>query len=254
MEALVHRRGAWTRRTAGGPGFVGQFSVSPDGRRIAWIDARSRLRVTGPSGDRVIARDARYIGPCATPAWSPDGRRVAYPLDAEAGTPVVMVVGADGRGRARLGRTRGVCHLAWSGDGRVLAGYAGTTDGVCLLDTVTGKSRRVPGVDLANHVESLSEDGRRIVVRTIRRSEPAGDGSWPAWFTPSIYDTRTGRKIAVPVGGRLIGARYLPGDRLAVRVAGRTHNTLVIVSSGGTRERVAEPARVRKHALVRVLR
>ncbi|MDP9845321.1 hypothetical protein [Streptosporangium lutulentum] len=253
IQVLTYN-GRWTSQTVGGASFAGQFSVAPDGRRIAWIDGKNRLHVLSPAGDKVVARNAAYIGPCLTPAWSADGRRIAFPLKGQSETRFVNAVDADGKNLTRIGKTLGPCHLTWSADGRTLAGYAGTTDGVHLLDTRLHVSRRAPGIKLANHVESVSPDARRIVVNTIGRNAPGGDGSWPTSFTPSIYDTVTGKKIPIPVGGKLLGARYLRDGRLVVRVAGRTANTLVVLNASGREiQRLAEPARARTFGLLGIL-
>nr|BFE88527.1 hypothetical protein GCM10020093_111280 [Planobispora longispora] len=97
-----------------------------------------------------------------TPAWSADSRRIAFPTTAGAGgsgqgdRTAVAAVGSDGKGLTTLGTTLGPCHLTWSADGRTLAGYAGDTVGVHLLTTGSRVSAKVPGIKLANHVESLS--------------------------------------------------------------------------------------------------
>ncbi|MGW4423084.1 TolB family protein [Streptosporangium sp. NPDC004631] len=253
VEVLTHR-GGWSRRSVGGGGFVGQFSAAPGGGKVAWIDSGNRLHVKTANADRVIAKDAAYGGPCSTPAWTADGRRIAYPVKGTAETTAVTVIGADGRNPVKAGRTMGVCHLTWSADGRTLAGYAGDTDGVHLLDTGSLVSRRAPGIKLANHVQSLSPDAGRVVVHTIGANAPGGDGSWPQSFTPSIYDTKTGRRLPIPVGGRLLGALYLRDGRLAVRVQGRPANTLVILDASGKEiQRVPEPAKARNLALLHVL-
>ncbi|WP_436757113.1 TolB family protein [Streptosporangium sp. V21-05] len=261
IEVLTHR-GGWTGGlTVGGGAFAGQFAVAPGGRKVAWIDGKNRLRVTSAPGsgtnrvtDKVIARNAAYGGPCLTPAWTADGRRIAYPVKGTAEAMTVAVVGADGRGRIDAGKTLGPCHLTWSADGRTLAGYAGDVDGVHLLDTRRRVSVRAPGIRLANHVESLSPDGRRVVVNAIGANAPGGDGSWPLSFTPSVYDTRTGAKVAVPVRGRLLGARYLGDGRLAVRVKGTSANTIVVLSRSGKEvQRVTEPARARNLGLLWVI-
>ncbi|GAA3156146.1 hypothetical protein GCM10010466_53840 [Planomonospora alba] len=245
-------RTIWTDRS-----FSGQFSVSPDGRKVAWIDAKGRLHVSGPAAggtaDKVVAEGAAYGGPCMTPAWSADSRRVAFPLAGSSPRAAVAVVGAGGGGPRRLGTTPGLCHLTWSADGRTLAGYAGTTEGVYVLDTATRTARRVPGVKLANHVASLSPDGRRVVVNVIGPADDAGDGSWPTAFTPSVHDTRTGKKVALPVEGRLLGAQYLKDGRLVVRVSGRRANTLVVLGPGGERlQTLAEKPRNRSRALLQI--
>jgi hypothetical protein len=243
-------RAVWADRSGSG-----QFSVSPDGGKVAWIDGRGRLHVSVPAAgrttDKVVAKGAAYGAPCLTPAWSADSARVAFPLAGSSERTAVAVVGADGKGQAKVGTTLGPCHLTWSADGRTLAGYAGTTEGVHLLDTGSGASVRVPGIRLANHVAGLSPDSRRIVVNAISANAPAGDGSWPTAFVPSVYDTRTGKKVALPVRGRMIGALYLRDGRLVVRVAGRTANTLVVLSPSGERlQTLAEKPRNRRLGLL----
>lgn len=254
VQVLTDRRPGLTSVRIGGGTLSAQFSVAPDGRRIAWIDEKGRLRVGSASGDKVIAKDAAYGAPCLTPAWTADGKRVAYLKKGTAAAMAVAVAGADGKGVVDSGTTLGPCHLTWSADGRTLAGYAGDTAGVYLLDTRSRVSGKVPGIKLANHVESLSPDSRRVVVNAIGPNAPGGDGSWTPLFTPSIYDTKTGKKITIPVKGRLVGARYLRDGRLAVRVRGAAANTLVTLDASGRElRRAAEPAKARNLGLLGVL-
>ncbi|MEU4570922.1 hypothetical protein [Nonomuraea sp. NPDC023979] len=236
----------------GKPGQSAQFAASPDGRKVAWITSGGRLQVRDGGRTRTVARGLQGDIPCLSPVWSPDSRRVAY---VGGNGSQVRVVGADGRGARVLGRTAGPCHLAWSPDGRYLAGYAGTTEGVHRLDTRTGRSVKVKGVKLANHVQSLSPGGRHVVVSTLRPTDPGGDGVWPTSFTPTLVDTATGRRVPIGVKGRLLGAFHLPDGRLAVRVAGRTANTLVVLDAKGRQvQRLAEPAAAKDQALLQVVR
>ncbi|WP_432924458.1 TolB family protein [Microbispora sp. CA-135349] len=233
---------------------TGQFSASPDGRKIAWIAGNGYVRVGDGRTVTTAAKGAAAGGPCSTPVWSPDSKQVAYVGKGGSDAGTVSVVGADGRGRRKAGTTLGVCHLAWSADGRYLAGYAGTTEGVYRLDVRTGKAVKAKGVDLANHVQSLSPDGTKVVVAPLSRNADAGDGSWPSGFRPAVVDVTTGRKVAIPVKGSLIGAFYLRDGRLVVRVAGRGANTLVVLDGHGRQvQRLTEPAAARQQALLQIV-
>ncbi|MEV0596952.1 TolB family protein [Nonomuraea cavernae] len=237
------------------PGDSPQFAASPDGRKVAWITAGGLLRVREGAKVTTAARGLQGGTPCLSPVWSPDSRRVAYVHVGRNPAGWVSVVNADGTGERMLGSTRGVCHLAWSPDGRYLAGYAGTTAGVYRLDVKTGKAAKVKGVALANHVQSLSPGGRYVVVRTLRANDDAGDGSWPQWFTPTLVDTVSGRKVPIGVKGRQIGAFHLADGRLVVRVAGSGGNTLVVLDERGrVVQRLSEPVAARNQALLQVIR
>ncbi|TQS27657.1 hypothetical protein [Microbispora sp. KK1-11] len=233
---------------------TGQFSASPDGRKLAWITGKGYVQVGDGRTVTTAAKGAGAGAPCLTPVWSPDSRQVAYVVRADSDAGSVTVVGADGKGRKKAGTTLGVCHLAWSADGRYLAGYAGTTEGVYRLDVRTGKTVKVKGVGLANHVQSLSPDGSKVVVAPLSRNAPGGDGSWPGGFRPAVVDVATGKKAAIPVKGSLVGAFYLRDGRLVVRVAGRTANTLVVLDKNGRQvQRLTEPAAARRQALLQIV-
>jgi Tol biopolymer transport system component len=104
---------------------------SPDGRRIAFV-RKVRTRPSGPdygnreiyvmnadgSGSRRLTHNAAYD---AEPAWSPDGRKIAF-RSARNGNTEIYVMNADGSGKRNLTR-----HPArdgspsWSPDGRRIA-------------------------------------------------------------------------------------------------------------------------------------
>ncbi|MFG1948224.1 TolB family protein [Nonomuraea sp. NPDC048826] len=225
-----------------------QFAASPDGRKVAYITGTT-LRVRAGGKVTTVARGVQSGVPCLSPVWSPDSERIAYLVGSK-----VRVTGADGGGSRVLGKTRGPCHLAWSPDGRYVAGYAGTTEGVYRLDLKTGRSVKVKGVKLANHVQSLSPGGRYAVVDTLRADEPGGDGSWPRWFTPTVVDTVTGRRVSLPVRGRAIGAFYLADGRLVVRISGKPANTWAVLDRRGrVTQRLTEPSAARERSLLQVL-
>lgn len=239
----------------GNPSENFQFAASPDGRKLAWITTRGELKVKAGSKVTTVAKGVPAGAPCLTPTWSPDSKRVAYVSRNNDGASPVTIVNATGTGMRKAGSTIGVCHLAWSGGGRYLAGYAGTADAVYKLDVTTGKSVKVKGIAISTHVQSLSPDGRDVIVEVVAKGADLGDGGWPTGFTPTIVDTVTGKKAAIPVKGRLLGAFYLADGRLVVRVAGAAHNALVVIDEKGKElQRLAEPVKAKKQGLLQVVR
>jgi TolB protein len=167
------------------------FAVaSPDGRRIAFVSDRGGdddiwvMRADG-SRPRVLTRDRpRAGGPApldTAPAWSPDGRRIAFASDRAGGEHEIYVMSADGSGVRRLTRTaRHVIDTtpAWSPDGRRIA-FASTRAGHFNLElftmrpdgtglrrlTRTGGSDAVLGDDAT---PSYAPDGSRIAFASNR--------------------------------------------------------------------------------------
>jgi hypothetical protein len=241
--------GKWS--TLAKPGPAAQYTVSPDGRKAAWVTTSGRLQVRAGGKTSTIVSGLQSGTPCLTPVWSADSASVAY----IEGADTIMSVKADGSDAPRrLGRSQGVCHLAWSAGGRYVAGYTGEANALYRLDTKTGKAIRAKGVKWITHVQSLSPDGRSAVVQVPANADMLGDGTWPTAFKPVVLDMTTGKKRTPAVKGKLIGASYLPDGRLVVRVAGTRQNTLVVLDAAGKEiQRVAEPAGAKKQALLRVL-
>jgi TolB protein len=108
------------------------------------------------SGERRLVEAARVSPTTETqyelksdPAWSPDGRKIAYVGMADDGNVDVYVVGADGLGQQRLTRHPKVDgNPAWSPDGRKIA----FTRRVGELENV---------VTVKTHIYVLNADGSR---------------------------------------------------------------------------------------------
>src|SRR5712664_1905698 len=134
--------GSQTRLTSDGR--TGDGSFSPDGAKVVFSRTDDGLYVVDAKGGipRLIAKSymAWWLG---TPAWSPDGSRIAYTVYLERGpdglTYEIWTVSPDGTNPRRLldlGECRASCAggLAWSPDGSMLAFHTAQGTGQPALD------------------------------------------------------------------------------------------------------------------------
>ena len=95
------------------------------------------LMTADGSEQRALTRDYE-LGFTGPPAWSPDGRLIAYPSDGGDYVSQISVVNPDGSGRRTLSRLSSYGENrdpAWSPDGRTIA-YEGYADGDYGLNLV----------------------------------------------------------------------------------------------------------------------
>ena len=97
------------------------FSVSPDGSKLAWCDARGRMAFATTNGE-VVARGP-LSAVCGAYAWSPDGKWVATEVVSPYRDTDVWIVSTDGSSEPyNISRNPGFDgNPAWSPDGEVVA-------------------------------------------------------------------------------------------------------------------------------------
>jgi len=210
------------------------FTVNRSGFGEIWVmgpDGRNRVRLTDPSSPELDASGS------TSPAWSPDGRQIAFASSGEAvvedqGDVEIHVMSADGRERRRL--THDDIHDAtptWSPDGQRIA-FAHTpglgtedADGVIVAMNADGTGR----TEVTHHPET---------AEVIFDSHPAWspDGSLIA-FTRATFVSSIEPHVAIytmaPSGG---GERLLIED--AAEPAWSPDGSKIVFTS--TRDRYGE--------------
>jgi Tol biopolymer transport system component len=183
--------GGGQRRLTAPPGGSTVPAWSPDGQRIAFVSTRDQglpelylmdadgaglIRLTDPEmyvvnaysrGQQRLVAEGILFGPGTLhPAWSPDGKQIAYVIRIGVYEQAIQVVTPDGRERARVASGYAP---AWAPDGTRIAFvrsrhsdaqlYVMTTDRKQLLSLIP------EGVNL---LPAWSPDGRRIAFLASR--------------------------------------------------------------------------------------
>ncbi|WP_208810620.1 PD40 domain-containing protein [Micromonospora echinofusca] len=234
-------------------------AVSPDGRRIVWVDEQAALWLADVDGtDRRKLRDG-VDGQCWGPTWAPDSDRLAVALvtPTSPGDYRTGVLDVGSGTFTEVGKLKG-CHPLWSADGRVLAFPDGDTGRVVVADPDGTGQRFIP--DLGGDarydsfdVAGLSPDGTRIALLRRGPDVPSGDVARELAVN-AVLDTRTGAEIGLPLGGhRLLQAYFQSDGNLLARVRAGTGNRLMLISPDGRKlAETAEPAALKDMQIIQV--
>lgn len=107
---------------------VSEIRVSPDGRKIVYVvttpDLPRGKRDTSiwmMNADGTGARQLIEAAGASSPAWSPDGRWIAYVSAADGGANLYLMAASGGRPRKLTSISTGVADPLWSPDGKSIA-------------------------------------------------------------------------------------------------------------------------------------
>jgi Tol biopolymer transport system component/imidazolonepropionase-like amidohydrolase len=206
-------------------------ALSPDGRQVAFVALGDLwlMPVDGPGAGtpRNLTRDAALD---AEPAWSPDGRHLAWSSDRGGNGTLLDLWLYDTRTGALRQLTReptSAMGAAWSPDGTRLAFL--NVDGiwraasVAVVEVATGASTTIHPQLFGPGAPTWSADGRHVLISALQRysarfregtnqllSIPA-EGGAPAWHVPVPHlsiDARVGAGPVISPDGTRLAAVY----------------------------------------------
>ena len=147
---------------------VREFALSPDSRTAAVVyGSMSSLTIIK---DLVTGTTTRVTSDSGKPAWSPDGRKIAYTLYDEAWNQRVVIFDRDTGLRSQLTKDAGVNEWdpSWSADGRkiVLVSDRGGERNVWITDLSSGTMKQVTDGAGDPTLPVLSPDGGKVAYLT----------------------------------------------------------------------------------------
>ena len=140
-------------------------ALSPNGKQVVF-EALNQLWLMDIGGKpRQLTNDKYYK---EDPAWSPDGRSIAYSSD-KAGTEdlYVMDVAAGSEKRVTAFANSAEVAAAWSPDGKMLA-YQDQAGATYTLNLASGARKRVAAALFAPSKPSWSADGKTIAIGALK--------------------------------------------------------------------------------------
>ncbi|MFI5487717.1 hypothetical protein ACIBXA_28290 [Micromonospora echinaurantiaca] len=223
-------------------------AVSPDGRRVAWVEDGGALWTSALDGSGKRKLHDLVDNMCWSPTWSPNSRQLTVRLGAADGSyDKAGLLSVSSGAFTEVAGFQG-CHPVWAADDTVA--FADGSNGTVVVTDRTGTGRRtIPGLGskgsryVCFDVASISPDGRRIALFRIDRDGTYGDAARDL-VVNAVLDTKTGREVTLPLGGRELRQAYFQADgSLVVRVRSGGKYTVILVDADGKKvTEQAEPA------------
>jgi Tol biopolymer transport system component len=213
---------------------------SPGGREIAYTSSPSpgptRIYLVRPNGTNKRRASSLGIVDARSPAWSPDGSRLAFNAERTYPSPhFIDVVGADGRTEHRLATVgASTSGPAWSPDGRLIA-FSTENDRYTklLVASSDGKTTRTLLKRSTPSLNSIDAIGWAGNGKTIAFAAATGLGSQSPF---SVYVVRASGRGFKRVRRQAFDPSWSPDGRELVfpTFYRRTNNTaLEVVNSQG---------------------
>src|SRR5579864_448528 len=199
---------------------ISEAAISPDGRRVAWVEslsgkngapsANSAIRVADwkshAAPQRITAASGGAAAAESDVAWSPDSKQLAFLSDATHSGQLQLYVAAPGGTARQLTHVKGdLSNPAWSPDGKSIAflfienapraagplaaeapdeGVVGARiyeQRLAIVNLATGRVRQVTPADMYVYEYDWSPDSKKVVATAAHGN---GDDNW---YVAQIY-------------------------------------------------------------------
>jgi len=202
-------------------------TLSPDGNQVAfsWDGEKSDntdvcIQPVGPGTPlRLTTHPERDV----SPAWSPDGRWIAFVRTPRGKLQIILIPPLGGPERVLVDtdtRILATPSLAWTPDGKRLAGpckgAAEEPSGMCLYSIESGEERRLtspPANTLADTCPAISPDGRSLA---FSRNRPGSANDLYVLRLTSALTAEGEPKRLTPESGSIDGATWTPDGRAII--------------------------------------
>jgi Tol biopolymer transport system component len=143
--------------------------LSPDGKRVVFEALNQLWLMEIGAKPQQLTNDRFYK---EDPAWSPDGKRIAYSSD-KAGTEDIYILDLATKAEKQMTSFAESAEVscAWSPDGKMLA-YQDEHGATYTIDIETGAHRRVAAALFAPSKPSWSADGKALSIGALKAYTP----------------------------------------------------------------------------------